>query len=202
MERQMLSATKTTARLTVKKTARAKSNHYVDNKLLHSAMISYKKELRRAKRNNTLPPRVSPYVGECVMKIATHLAHKPNFAGYSFKDEMICDGIENCLQYIHNFDPKKSQNPFAYFTQIIFYAFLRRIQKEKKQLYTKHAAAQMSALTNTLSDIQEHDDPRGIARRDTSYGEWSQDQMLRFMEEFEASKSKRTKKIIVDTRLE
>lgn len=136
------------------------------------------------------------------MKIATHLAHKPNFAGYSFKDEMVCDGIENCLQYIHNFDPKKSKNPFAYFTQIIFYAFLRRIQKEKKQLYTKHAATQLRTLTNTLSDTQEHDDARTMIRRDTSYGEWSQDQMLRFMEEFEESKSRRTKKIIVDTGLE
>ncbi len=50
---------------------------------------------------------------------------------------MICDGIENCVQYIHNFDPEKSKNPFAYFTQIIQYAFLRRIQKEKKQLEIK-----------------------------------------------------------------
>jgi len=202
MERSMLPAAKTTVASADKKTERAKSNHYVDNKRLHSAMISYKKELRRAKRNNTLPPRVSNYVAECIMKIATHLAHKPNFIGYSFKDEMICDGIENCLQYIHNFDPKKSQNPFAYFTQIIFYAFLRRIQKEKKQLYTKHAATQMSILSNTISDTQEHDDPRGIDRRDTSYGEWSQDQMLRFMEEFEASKSRRSKKIIVDSQPE
>lgn len=189
----------TTTRLIVKKSTRAKPKHYVDNKLLLSAMISYKKELRRAKKNSTLSPRVSPYVGECIMKIATHLAHKPNFAGYSFKDEMVCDGIENCLQYIHNFDPKKSKNPFAYFTQIIFYAFLRRIQKEKKQLYTKHAATQLRTLTNTLSDTQEHDDARTMIRRDTSYGEWSQDQMLRFMEEFEESKSRRTKKIIVDT---
>jgi len=198
----MLPAAKTTVAAAAKKTEYAKSNHYVDNKRLHSAMISYKKELRQAKINNTLPPRISNYVAECIMKIATHLAHKPNFIGYSFKDEMICDGIENCLQYIHNFDPKKSQNPFAYFTQIIFYAFLRRIQKEKKQLYTKHAATQMSILNNTLSDIQEHDDPRGIDRRDTSYSEWSQDQMLRFMEEFEASKSRRSKKIIVDTQPE
>ena len=51
---------------------------------------------------------------------------------------MISDGIENCLQYIHNFNPEKSNNPFAYFTQIIYYAFIRRIQKEKKQAHVKH----------------------------------------------------------------
>ena len=68
------------------------------------------------------------------MKIATHLSYKPNFVNYMFREDMICDGIENCVQYIHNFNPEKSSNPFAYFTQIIHYAFLRRIQKEKKQM--------------------------------------------------------------------
>lgn len=183
------------------KPKKVKPRHYVDNKLLHAAMVTYKKELRKAKRHKLEQPRVSPYVGDCIMKIATHLAHKPNFAGYSFKDEMICDGIENCLQYIHNFDPKKSQNPFAYFTQIIFYAFLRRIQKEKKQLYTKHAATQMSGLLKTLVHQSEHDIGRTY-QRDSSYGEWSQEQMLRFMEEFEESKKRRKKKIVVDTHAE
>jgi len=71
------------------------------------------------------------------LKIATHLSYKPNFVNYMFREDMISDGIENCVQYIHNFDPEKSKNPFAYFTQIIHYAFLRRIQKEKKQLDIK-----------------------------------------------------------------
>ena len=77
------------------------------------------------------------YLGSCFLKIATHLSYKPNFVNYMFRDDMISDGIENCVQYIHNFDPEKSRNPFAYFTQIIHYAFLRRIQKEKKQLDIK-----------------------------------------------------------------
>ena len=58
------------------------------------------------------------------LKIANHLSFKPNFVNYMFKEDMISDGIENCVQYVHNFDPEKSQNPFAYFTQIIHYAFL------------------------------------------------------------------------------
>jgi hypothetical protein len=65
------------------------------------------------------------------------LSQKPNFANYPFKEEMIGDGIENCLMYAHNFNPRKSKNPFSYFTQIIYFAFLRRIEKEKKQAYVK-----------------------------------------------------------------
>jgi len=82
-------------------------------------------------------PYVPNYIGECIMKIATHLSYKPNFINYTFRDEMILDGIENCITYIDNFDPAKSKNPFAYFTQITYYAFIRRIQKEKKQIDTK-----------------------------------------------------------------
>ena len=69
-----------------------------------------------------------------VFKIANGLSYRPNFINYTYRQEMISDGIENCLQYIHNFDPEKSKNPFAYFTQIIYYAFIRRIQKEKNNL--------------------------------------------------------------------
>ena len=57
---------------------------------------------------------------------------------------MISDGIENCLQYLDNFNPKTSNNPFAYFTQIIYYAFVRRIQKEKKQITIKQRMIQES----------------------------------------------------------
>ena len=83
-------------------------------------------------------PRIGNYIGECFLKIATHLSYKPNFVNYMFREDMICDGIENCVQYINNFDPAKSSNPFAYFTQIIYYAFLRRISKEKRQLEIKN----------------------------------------------------------------
>ena len=91
------------------------------------------------------------------MKIATRLSHKPNFINYSFRDEMICDGIENCMQYIDNFNPEKSNNPFAYFTQIIYFAFLRRIDKEKKQPYIKFKMSERLNLDEATSDRQDHD---------------------------------------------
>lgn len=111
--------------------------HYVNNADFLVAISEHRTKIQHAKDNNLQPPQVSNYIGECILKIATHLSYKPNFINYSYREEMISDGIENCLQYIHNFDPTKSNNPFAYFTQIIYYAFLRRIAKEKKQTYIK-----------------------------------------------------------------
>ena len=93
---------------------------------------------REAEEQGKPQPPVTNYIGECFLKIANHLSYRPNFINYTYRDEMISDGIENCLQYVHNFNPDKSNNPFAYFTQIIYYAFLRRIQKEKKQSHVKN----------------------------------------------------------------
>ena len=114
-----------------------KSEHYVNNKELLEALIVYRGKVAEAEKLGKPKPRITNYIGECFLKIATHLSFKPNFVNYMFREDMISDGIENCVQYIHNFDPEKSRNPFAYFTQIIHYAFLRRIQKEKKQLDIK-----------------------------------------------------------------
>ena len=117
--------------------AKKKSEHYVNNKELLAALIDYRAQVAVAETKGLTKPRISNYLGECFLKIATHLSYKPNFVNYMFRDDMISDGIEICVQYIHNFNPAKSKNPFAYFTQIIHYAFLRRIQKEKKQLEIK-----------------------------------------------------------------
>jgi len=115
----------------------AKKEHYVNNKEFLAAMVEYKKGVDKAKKNNLTKPPVTDYIGECFLKIANHLSYRPNFINYTYRDDMISDGIENCLQYLDNFDGEKSNNPFAYFTQIIYYAFVRRIQKEKKQTVIK-----------------------------------------------------------------
>ena len=115
-----------------------KKEHYVNNKEFLAAMVEYTKNVNKAKRNKQPKPPVTDYIGSCFLKIANHLSYRPNFINYTFRDDMISDGIENCLQYLDNFNPKKSNNPFAYFTQIIYYAFIRRIQKEKKQVTIKN----------------------------------------------------------------
>jgi len=111
--------------------------NYVNNKQLYEAMKVYHAAVQISKLEGTPPPRVPNYVGECLLLIATRLSNKANFSGYSYKEEMVSDGIENSLMYINNFDPAKSANPFAYFTQIIRFSFIRRIEKEKKQHYIK-----------------------------------------------------------------
>ena len=115
-----------------------KNQHYVDNQKFLKAIVAYRDKVELAKIRGKKKPRIDEYIGDCFLKIATHLSYRPNFINYMYKEDMISDGIENCVQYIHNFNPEKSQNPFAYFTQIIHYAFLRRIQKEKKQLEIKN----------------------------------------------------------------
>ena len=123
-----------------------KSEHYVNNKEFLAAMVEYRKSVNRAKRSKDIKPPVPDYIGECFLKIANHLSYRPNFINYTFRDDMISDGIENCLQYLDNFNPKTSNNPFAYFTQIIYYAFVRRIQKEKKQSNIKYKMIEQAGI--------------------------------------------------------
>ena len=120
----------------------AKKEHYVNNKEFLAAMVEYRKSVLEAKEKGVKKPPVTDYIGECFLKIANHLSYRPNFINYTFRDDMISDGIENCLQYLDNFNPETSNNPFAYFTQIIYYAFIRRIQKEKKQITIKQRMIQ------------------------------------------------------------
>ena len=129
---------------------KAKPEHYVNNKEFTAAIATHNQAVKDAVAKGKEPPRVTEYIGECIYKIATRLSTKPNFINYSYRDEMICDGIENCLQYINNFNPEKSQNAFAYITQIIYYAFLRRIQKEKKQLEIKTKIIERSGYEEVM----------------------------------------------------
>ena len=135
------------------------SRHYVDNKEFLVAITAYREKVQAAKKAGKDKPRVTEYLGECMVKIANHLAYKSNFVNYTFRDEMILDGIENCITYIDNFDPEKSKNPFAYFTQITYYAFIRRIQKEKKQMDTKKkyiGSLDIQELLDSSADGNEH----------------------------------------------
>jgi hypothetical protein len=125
---------------------RKKTEHYVDNKVFLEEMKKYRKKVLSARKRNRKDPPINDYIGECFLKIANHLSYRPNFINYTYKEDMISDGIENCLTYVANFDPEKSNNPFAYFTQIIYYAFIRRIQKEKKQTTIKQKLILKSGL--------------------------------------------------------
>jgi len=168
-------------------------NHYIDNKVLYTEMIKYLSKLSESKADNVPSnqlPRVPEYIGKAIYLIATKLATRPNFSGYSYKDEMISDGIENCLQYLHNFDPDKSKNPFAYFTTIIYYAFLRRIQKEQKQQYIKQKSLINSSIMNTLVSSQSEDSAHFAA----AYVHLNDSRSNDLIEKFEKNKSIKEKK--------
>ena len=164
-----------------------KKLHYVNNGEFLEHMKEHIAAVRLAKNNKEPIPKVSDYIGQCIVNIANKLANKPNFMNYPFREEMVSDGIENSLQYLNNFDPSKSSNPFAYFTQIIYFAFVRRIQKEKKQLYTKYRMIEESLL----HDIHEVD---GVSAN--KYGSDQADlNMHEFVENFEKSRENKKKKI-------
>ena len=143
-----------------------KKEHYVNNADFLAAIIKYKEKVEIAEKQGQPKPRVNNYIGGCFLKIATHLSYRPNFINYMYKDDMVCDGIENCIQYIDNFDPAKSKNPFAYFTQIVYYAFLRRIAKEKRQMDIKDKILEKAGYEHVFtSDGDTSADYHGIKNR-------------------------------------
>ena len=131
-----------------------KKQHYVDNEKFLIVMRDYRENYLKSKDDDTEPPQIPDYAGECFLKIAERLSHRPNFINYAFREEIVSDGIENCVMYASNFNPEKSTNPFAYFTQIIYYAFLRRIEKEKKQLYIKYKTMDEFSSLEDNSDME------------------------------------------------
>jgi len=160
-----------------------KQKHYINNPDFLQALIDYKAAQKDCKEKNLPPPPIPNYIGECFMKIAEGLSHKPNFINYTYRDEMMSDGIENCLMYFDNFNPDKSKNPFAYFTQIIYYAFLRRIQKEKKQTYVKYKATEQMGILDEM-ELMEFDD--GTTKQFELY-----DNIAEFIETYEVAKEKK-----------
>ena len=164
----------------------AKQNeHYVNNKEFTQAVAEFNEKVKLAESKGKTPPPMSNYIGECIYKIATRLSTRPNFINYTYRDEMICDAIENCIQYIGNFNVEKSNNAFAYITQICYYAFLRRIQKEKKQVFIKQQMT-MDITQDTFDTID--GDTTGITNTNV---EWMQENMNQV--QYEPRKSKRKK---------
>lgn len=130
---------------------RRKSSHYVNNKTLYEHMKVYHAAYHEAMAKGEEKPRLPDYVGECILLISKRLGTKNNWRNYSFLEEMQFDGIENCIRYIHNFDPVKYNNPFAYITKIMKWAFIRRIHYEKHQQYLMLKNAQNCMIQDQLS---------------------------------------------------
>lgn len=158
----------------------ARKRNYVNNPEFYAAMVEYKKAIKEAEEQGDPKPKLPDYIGECIYHIANRLSHKSNFIGYTYRDDMIGDGLENAIKCAANFDPDKSNNPFAYFTQVIYFAFLRRIEKEKKQMYVKHKVMENSVLTDTIM-TRENGDTAGSAE----YVDLDNDYMSDFVQNYE-----------------
>lgn len=165
------------------------ARHYVNNKTLYEEMVKFKNKTDEAREAGRELPKIPNYVGECFLLICNKLSTKPNFMGYSYRDEMISDAIENCVSAAHSFDPSKSTNPFAYFTQIAWNAFIRRITKEKKQSYIKHKNYVNSNMMEEIS--------REIAMGTTNISNEYSDEIIKSFEE-KLTRNAKKDKIVVD----
>ena len=169
-----------------------KKNHYVDNEKFLAEIKEYKIKCKDAEAAGKEKPRVSEYIGKCIYLIAENLAHKPRFMNYSYVDEMKSDAIENCLMYFDNFDSDKYSNPFAYFTQIIYYAFHRRINKEEKNRYVMYKRFQESVLDSVDAGLMLDND--GNHMLPTTMYDNINDFIDRFEKREEDKKAKRKEK--------
>ena len=131
--------------------------HYVNNREFSQNVVDYVNSVKKAKESGTEVPRITEYIGRCFLRIAEGLSHKPNFIHYTYREEMVMDGVENCIKAIMNYNIEAatrtgSPNAFAYFTQICYYAFIRRIMKEKKQQDIKFRYIEHAGITDFMSE--------------------------------------------------
>ena len=161
-------------------TVKKKKNHYVDNAKFLEEIKEYKRQCKLAADAGREKPRISEYIGKCIYLIAENLSHKPRFINYSFREELVSDAIENCFLYFDNFDADKYSNPFAYFTQIIYYAFHRRISKEEKNRYIIYKKFQENILNTADAALMVDSDDQHLISS-TMY-----DNLNEFIKNFEA----------------
>jgi hypothetical protein len=166
--------------------------HYVDNKKFYEEIVKYRERVEKALAEGKEEPRLPEYIGECIWKMANKLSTMPRFINYSFREEMVSDGIENCIMYFKDFDPNKTQNPFAYFTQVIYYAFLRRINKEEKNRYIIYKNFQETIINNGSAGLLTDSDDNHLIPNQT-YDNIN-DFMHRFEVKEQVKKDKRREK--------
>lgn len=169
--------------------------YYMNNKDLYAQMVEYKKSVEAAKQAGKELPRVPEKIGMAIYSIAENFSRDSRFYNYPFREDMVMDAVENCIRYINNFDPEKTQNPFAYFTQISFYAFLRKIDKEKTYLYTKFKNIERVNLFENTTAQQLHDDySKFVVVDEIKQNESTVDNMNEFVKNFEEKKAEKKQK--------
>lgn len=164
-----------------------KTVDYVDNKKFYEAIVQYRKKVAAANEQGLDKPQIPEYIGLCILKIATNLATKPCFASYSYKDEMILDAVENSFLYFDSFDPEEGKNPFAYFTQVTYFAFLRRLEAEEKNRYLVYKSFVETVNVDDISLMSDSDGNSVVTGQ-------LYDNIYDFMRRFEAKQEKKKEK--------
>ena len=175
-----------------RKNKAASDADYVSNQDLLDALIGYKQKKEDAENIGRKKPKIPDFIGECILKIASRLSYRPNFANYPYREEMVSDAVLNCVTYIDNFDPEKSSSPFGYLTQICWFSFVRIINKEKREKYTQYKYAEQQNDKDFHHWFNETYAGIDIGRRDF-FGLTDLD-MTRFDEMLTPKKAKRTRK--------
>jgi hypothetical protein len=147
----------------------SKANHYVDNAKFLAAIVEHRRKCDEAAAAGKEPPRLNNYIGRCIMQIAEGVARRPNFSGYTYRDEMIGDAVENCIKYFNSFDPNKSKNPFAYFSQTCFYTCIRRLKVEKAESNLRSEIIKNTGIMHQFAELQSHDDNTGYEHEMQQY---------------------------------
>jgi hypothetical protein len=181
-----------------------KNEHYVENKVFSQAIIDYKETCKKAIEEGKPEPNVSNYIGDCFLRICNKLAKRGNFYQYSFRDEMVLDAVENCMKAVKSFDPEKAMKPgmtrngtvktqrlnaFSYFTQIAWYAFVRRIQKEEKQYLTKLLYMEYAG-NSQFADFNDSESGDGMIHKMRSRNDALDNNSEKMLKLFEKNKKK------------
>lgn len=158
---------------------------YIDNIEFYTACVERKKAVSKAKKEGVQKPQLTKYLGECLLKIASKMSESSHFRNYPFREDMIMDGVENCVQYFDNFDPAKSKNPFAYYSQICYFSFLRKIGKERDYLYNSYQLGKNAKFVAVDPFVGKDDtfEPEYETKPDTTM-------MQDFVEKYETGKRK------------
>lgn len=166
---------------------------YLDNKKLHETMVIHLKEVKKAKKEHKTPPPIPPYVCECIMLIAKNMTRHPHFNRYTqhWHDEMVGDSIENCFRYYKSYNPKKTNNPFGYYSRIVYRAFQRRIRAEKQELYVRYK----STVQAGILDEAHQDEIKEITNDDTMTNQFEiYGNIVEFIDKFEKADAERKKR--------
>lgn len=169
-----------------------KSRHYVDGVAFYNALKERRVAVTAALAAGNEKPRVSEFIGKCIMNISQNLSRKYQFANYPFRDEMVADAIVHCLRYIDSFDPEKSTNPFSYYTQTAYYQFLDRIRQERIHTYVKCKATMNSVVMSELASAD--DNASELAEHIHDNFEFDNDFMEKYIDDFELKLAKSKQK--------